>query len=129
MGPVNWVAVVLAAGVAALLGAVWHGPLFRTGRLIPQRGTATDNLGLTVAVMLVGTAMLGHNYARIGADTLALKPWLFWMQSGGIAIAFIIPALWLASVRAGTDIRSRLIESGFWLIAYLVIGTVFWALS
>jgi hypothetical protein len=129
MGPVNWVAVVLAAGVAALLGAVWHGPLFRTGRLIPQRGTATDNLGLTVAVMLVGTAMLGHNYARIGADTLALKPWLFWMQSGGIAIAFIIPALWLASARAGTDIRSRLIESGFWLIAYLVIGTVFWALS
>ncbi len=129
MGPVNWVAVVLAAGVAALLGALWHGPLFRTGRLIPQRGTAAANLGLTVFVMLIGTVMLGHNYARIGVDTLALKPWLYWMQSGGIAIAFIIPALWLASVRAGTDIRSRLIERGFWFVAYLAIGTVFWALS
>ena len=130
MGPVNWLAVVLASLLAMMIGIVWFGPMFKVVQPFVKDEPRRRSQGWIAGLFLfVSAAMLGHMYARIGGETLAAKPWLYWMQSGGIAIAFIIPALWLASVRAGTDIRSRLIESGFWFVAYLAIGTVFWALS
>lgn len=130
MGPVNWIAVVLAANLAVGVGIVWNGPLFRTGRpLLEGEGAGPKNYGVSVLVMLIGAVMLGHNFARIGEATLAAKPWLYFMQSGGIAIAFIVPALWLANLRQRVDLKGRLIDSGFWLAAYLAMGAVFWALG
>ena len=134
MGPVNWIAVVLAANLAVAVGIVWHGPLFRTGRPLLEGRVGDGNgkarsYGTVVLVMLIGAAMLGHNFARIGAPTLAAKPWLYAMQSGGIALAFIIPAIWLAQARLGANTRQRLIDSSFWLVAYLTMGATFWALE
>ncbi len=134
MGPINWLAVFLAANLAVAVGIVWNGPLFRTGRPLlggPLKGSgggASRNYGISVLVMLIGAAMLGHALARIGADRLAAKPWLYWMQSGGVGIAFVVPAVLLTHLRNGTDRRSALMDAGFWLAAYLAMGTVFWAL-
>jgi hypothetical protein len=129
MGPVNWLAVLLAAALALAIGIVWNGPLFRTGRqLLPGNARPTGNFALVGAVFLIGSAMLGHNFARIGSDTLAARPWLYFMQSGGIAVAFVIPAVWLTHLRSGTERRKRLLDCGFWLVAYLAMGLVFWAL-
>ncbi len=130
MGPVNWVAVILAANFAVALGIVWHGPLFRTGRpLLEGPGGMGKSYTVVVLVMLIGAAMLGHSFARIGAATLAAKPWLYFMQSGGIAIAFIIPAIWLTQARHAMPTAHRLIDCGYWLVAYLVMGATFWALA
>lgn len=129
MGPVNWLAVVLAANLAVAVGIVWHGPLFRTGRPMLEGDAPARSFTTVVVVMLIGATMLGHNFARIGAETLAAKPWLYFMQSGGIAIAFIIPALWIVHARQGTSARFRLIDCGYWLAAYLTMGATFWALS
>ena len=131
MGPVDWLAVILAANLAVAVGIVWHGPMFRTGRpLIEGPGSRpAKDYGSTVLVMLIGAAMLGHNYARIGGETLGARPWLYFMQSGGVALAFVIPALWLIYLRKGASLRERLLESGFWLAAYLAMGGVFWALA
>jgi hypothetical protein len=129
MGPVNWLAVLLASALALAVGLVWKGPLFRTGRqLLPGNSQPTANFAFSGAVFLIGAAMLGHNFARIGAETLAAKPWLYFMQSGGIAIAFVIPAVWLTHMRAGTPARERIVDCSFWLVAYLAMGAVFWAL-
>ena len=130
MGPVNWIAVILAANLAVAVGIVWHGPLFRTGRpLLEGPGGRGKSYLVVVVVMLLGAMMLGHNFARIGADTLHAKPWLYFMISGGIALFFIIPALWLASARHDAPSRERWLNSGFWLAAYLTMGAVFWALG
>ena len=134
MGPINWIAVVLAANLAVAAGIVWHGPLFRTGRplLGGRKGDGSRkarSYGVVVFVMLIGAAMLGHNFARIGAATLTAKPWLYAMQSGGVALAFVIPAIWLAQTRLGAKPRQRIIDCGFWLVAYLTMGATFWALS
>jgi len=129
MEPINWLAVILGANLAVAVGIVWHGPLFRTGRPLLEGGGRAKSFAAVVIVMLIGAVMLGHNYARIGAATLAAKPWLYFMQSGGIAIAFIIPAVWLIYARTGTDARYRLVDCGYWLAAYLTIGATFWALS
>ena len=130
MGPVNWLGVFLAAGMALAVGLVWNGPLFRTGKpLLAGEGQPKGKYGPVLLVMLVGAAMLGHNFARIGAETLSAKPWLYFMQSGGIAIAFVIPAVWLTHLRTGSERRLRMVDCGFWLVAYLAMGAVFWVLG
>ncbi|MGE3693335.1 MAG: DUF1761 domain-containing protein [Novosphingobium sp.] len=130
MGPINWIAVILAANLAVGVGIVWNGPLFRTGRaLLEGDGAGPKNYGVSVLIMVLGSAMLGHNFARIGAATLEAKPWLYFMQSGGIAIAFVIPATWLANSRQRVDLKGRFVDAGFWLAAYLAMGTVFWVLG
>lgn len=128
MGPVNWLAVVLAAALAVAVGIVWHGPIFRTGRqLIPDANRPSGNFWVVLLVMLIGSAMLGHNFARIGAETLAAKPWLYFMQTGGVALAFVVPAVWLTHARNATEPMRRIIDCAFWLVAYLAMGLVFWA--
>lgn len=131
MGPVNWLAVILAAAMAIVIGLVWHGPLFPTERvqLLPLTPKRRRHIGLAIAMFLLSSAMLGHSLARIGPATLAVKPWLYWMQSGGLAIAFVIPAVLLTHARNETEGRRRASDCGFWLIAYLAMGTVFWALG
>jgi hypothetical protein len=129
MGPVNWIAVILAANLAVAVGIVWNGPLFRTGRpLLEGPGGAGKSYLATVIVMLLGAVLLGHNFARIGTDVLAAKPWLYFMMSGGVALFFIAPATWLMSARNGASTRAQWIDAGFWLVAYLTMGAVFWAL-
>ena len=134
MGLADWLAVILAGNAAVAVGIVWHGPLFRTGRALIEGSPEEEvrsarSYGPMVLVMLIGAAMLGHSFARIGHATLAVKPWLYFMQSGGVALAFIIPAVWISHARSGMARRERLVDCGFWLAAYLTMGLVFWALS
>jgi hypothetical protein len=130
MGPVNWLAVVLAAIVAVVIGIVWNGQPFREGRqIVPGKSERAGNYAVVVVVFLVSSIMLGHNFARIGAETLAAKPWLYFMQTGGVAIAFVIPAVWLTEVRSRIEPMRRVLDCAFWLVAYLAMGFVFWALG
>lgn len=110
MGPVNWFAV----GLAGLAGAILL-------HLIEARQGGTRRLACLVLVMLVASAMLGHALARIGAERLSARPWLFLMQSGGLAAAFVVPALFLNGVKLPRALG--------WLAAYLAIGAVFWLLA
>jgi len=130
MGPVNWLAVVIAAALALGIGVVWSGPVLRSGRQFVS-GNAERASGFAVAgvVFLISAVMLGHNFARIGAETLALKPWLYFMQTGGVAIAFVIPSVWLTHLRNRTEPMRRVIDCAFWLLAYLAMGLVFWVLA
>lgn len=133
---INWLAVILSANLAMAIGFVWYGPLFGGARLFERvaeragrsEGPVRSMLG---AILLQGLSalLLGHMYARIGTATLDAKPWLYWMQSGGIALGFIVPALWISYSRQRLPLREALVDSGFWLTVYLAAGTVFWALS
>jgi hypothetical protein len=130
MGPVNWLAVVLASLLAVMIGFVWYGPMFNLAQPFMGDVSKRRRFSWTGGLLLfVSAAMLGHMYARIGGETLAAKPWLYWMQAGGIAAFFVIPAIWMTFYRLDADRRTRLVESGYYLVAYLAMGTVFWALG
>lgn len=134
MGPIDWLAVILAANLAVAVGIVWYGPVFRTGRSLlegpgPEGKRPVRNYGWAVAAMLIVAVMMGHNFARIGSETLSVKPWLYWMMSGGLALAIACPALFIGLARHGVGMRDRLIDCGFWIAAFLTMGTVFWALG
>lgn len=136
MGPVNWLAVVLAACAALAVSALWYGPLFGRARLeevgpggLGVRRAPGRTLAITTALLLVTAAMMGHMFARVGAVTLMVKPWLYFMMSGGLAIAFVIPALWVSYTHQRTGTRLALIDAGYWLAAYLTMGLVFFLLK
>ncbi len=130
MGPVNWLAVVLASLLAMMIGIVWFGPLFNVVQPFVKEEPKKRSQGWLAGLFLfVNSAMLGHMYARIGGETLAAKPWLYFMQAGGIAAAFVIPAIWMTYYRLAADRRTRLIESGYYLVAYLAMAGVFWLLG
>ncbi len=140
MGHINWLAVVLSANLAVAIGMVWYGPLFGGAPLFgrmtgdeARSGQGGSGVISTIAgavlLQAFSALMLGHNYARIGAAVLAAKPWLYWMQSGGVALAFILPALWISYARQRIARREALVDAGFWLVVYLAAGTVFWALG
>lgn len=136
MGSIDWLAVVLAAALAFGVGGLWYGPLFGRAKLeevgpggLAARRNPARTLGLTAALLLVSATMLGHNFARMTPETLAAKPWLFFMMSGGLAGAFVIPALWISYTHQRLSTRLALIDAGYWLTAYLAMGAAFWALS
>ena len=110
MGTVNWIAVVIAGLVAA---AVLH--------LIERREGGGRRLAFLTLVMLVAAVMLGHALARIGVEKLAVKPQLYFMQSGGLAGAFVVPALLVSGV--------KWLRALGWLAAYLAMGAVFYLLG
>lgn len=118
MGAIDWSGVALAALAAFAVLAL----AFRNA---PQvRSTAWIFAG--VALSLVPAVMLGHALARIGAEKLSAKPQLFFMQSGGLALAFVLPALWLTQLRDSAPRRQTVIDSLAFLIAYLAMGAAFW---
>lgn len=133
MGPVNWLAVILAANLAVAVGLVWYGPLFGGTPLLGKREKGGLGIvrgwGGAVLLQLVSAAMIGHNFARIGAETLGAKPWLYPMMSGGLALAFVVPAIWISYSRQGLPPREALVDGGFWIAVYLAMSAVFWALG
>lgn len=136
MGPVNWIAIVAAAVAASLLALAWFGPAFGqaktrkvAGGRIMTKAPPGRIAALTAILLLVTATMLGHMFARVGPDTLAAKPWLYFMMSGGLAIAFVIPALWISFSHIRVATRVALIDAGYWLAAYLTMGLAFYLLS
>lgn len=136
MGPVNWIAVVVAALTAGALALAWFGPAFgpaksrkvAAGRVM-TRARPERLAALSAILLLVTSTMLGHMFARVGAETLSAKPWLYFMMSGGLAIAFVIPALWISFSHIRVATRVALIDAGYWLAAYLAMGLVFYVLG
>ena len=126
----------LAALAAAIVAIVWYGPLFGRAKLegvgpgrLGGRSSPARTIALTGGLILLMATMMGHMFARVGAETLGAKPWLYFMMSGGLALTFVIPALWVSYTHIRVTTRVAFIDGGFWLVAYLTMGAAFWALG
>lgn len=136
MGPVNWAAVILATMAAGLAALIWYGPVLGRAKLravgpggLSGRRKPAATFAITIALLFLTATMMGHMFARVGAATLDAKPWLFFMMSGGLALFFVVPALWLSYAHQEMSPRLAAIDGGYWLVAYLAMGSVFWGLS
>ncbi|MXO62284.1 DUF1761 domain-containing protein [Qipengyuania oceanensis] len=119
MGPVNWIGVALAWLVAAALGVAFYGK-----RAMPKPPYWLH--GLAALLLVVSTVMVGHMLARVGAETLEAKPWLYFMMTGGLALTFIGPALVIGAIRHGRPVSAAFYDWAYWLCAYLAMGLAFW---
>ena len=128
MGPVDWIGVILAGVAAMAVAAGWYRMFGRhlamlagPGGLEVRRKPFTT-MAATFALVLVSAAMLGHMFARLSDPS---KWWLYPMMSGGVALFFVIPALWTNYLHQRNPRAIALIDAGFWLFAYLAMGLVF----
>lgn len=135
LGKVDWAGVMIAAVAAGGIALLWFGPAFGRFRLRQANGrklAARDKPEIAIAVsagmMIVTATMMGHMFARVGPETLRAKPWLFFMMSGGLALTFVIPALVVSFLHVRIPKRQLAIDAGFWLFAYLAMGSVFFLL-
>jgi len=136
MGPVNWLAVPLAALVAAGVAFLWYGPFFGRAKLegvgpgkLAARRRPARTIGVTAFAILLTATMMAHMFARVGAETLHAKPWLYFMMSGGLALTFVAPALWASYAHMRVSDRLALMDCGYWIAAYLGMGGTFWLLG
>jgi hypothetical protein len=114
MGPINWLAVVLSAVVAGALALPYY-------RLLGQKAPRLISL-----LALLGPAwMIGHNFARVGGATLAAKPWLYPMMSGGFALFIAVPLIVLLYDHQGLPLKASAVDAAYALLACLAMGGVF----
>lgn len=122
MGPVNWIAVLAAWLVAAALGVAFYGRAATPNRQPLRHAVAA-------VLLLLSATMMGHLFARTGAAVLDAKPWLYPMMSGGLALAFAGPAVFISYARRDLPQNAGWKDYGVWVLTYLAMGAVFWALG
>ena len=124
----HWLAVVIAAASAFVVGALWYGPLFgkawaKARGLSAARLSSNMPLILVLILQLFSAYILDHVIATYGLPDFSLSV----MISGGLALGFILPAIGVNYLFSRLPLRLYAIDAGYWLVAYSLMGAaIFW---
>ncbi|MBX7459594.1 DUF1761 domain-containing protein [Qipengyuania huizhouensis] len=126
---VNWLAVVLAALGGFLVGGIWYGPVMGKRWMLAVGKTADDlkninpvkTYGCTFLLALLASWTLAHTFASYAID---LSDFVKILTAFGVALGFIVPALWTNYLFQGAQRPLYWIDAGYWLIFYTVMGLV-----
>ena len=129
MGPMNWLAVVLATVVFFAVGAVWYSALFakawqREVGLSTEQLTGGRNMMLIMGTCLllefVVVLMLGHLFARIQPGDHAKM-----MMATGFGLAIMAPAIGINYLYQRRSLKLFLIDAGHFVVGMAAVGLVF----
>lgn len=125
----HWLGIIAAAVAGFAVGGVWYGPLFGKAWMAargftPESAKQGANMGLifglTFVLNLVAAVVLDHVFNTYGGPGLHLAM----MISGGVALGFIVPAIGVNYLFSRMTLRLFLIDSGYWLVIYTVMGAI-----
>lgn len=130
----HWLPIVLAALAGFLVGGLWYGPLFgkawMKARGITPESAAGANMplifGTTFLLNLVAAFMLDHLYATYDAP-VGLHHSL--VIAAIIGIGFIATSIGVNYLFSRQPRSLFLIDAGYWITIYLVMGAIFGLLS
>jgi hypothetical protein len=129
----NAIAIIAAALLGFAVGGLWYGPLFGKA-WAAARGLSAEQLsagnmpmifGLTFLLNLGSATALFHVFATVGAPDLGMAV----MVAGGIALGFIVPALGVNYLFSRQTLRLFLIDAGYWLVIYVLMGLALFFLA
>jgi hypothetical protein len=121
-------AVPLAAVLGFAVGGLWYGPIFGKAWMAARGITAEGArqganmaviFGLTFLLNLFSSAVLFHVMEHVGVDGIHTAL----MVAGGAAIGFIIPSMGVNYLFSRMTFKLFLIDAGYWLVIYLLMGT------
>ena len=126
----HWIAILVAGLIGFLIGGIWYGPLFgkawMAARGITKADTAGMNMplifGTTFLLNLFSALMLDHLYFTYDAP-VGLHHSL--VIAGIIAVGFIIPSMGVNYLFSRLSRGLFLIDAGYWLVVYLLMGAIF----
>lgn len=128
MEHVSFLATGLAALAGFMVGSLWYGPLFgkawqrETG--LTQEDLRGANMplifGLTFLINVFAALVLGYllkvtGFAGLGSGALA---------GGCLGLGFVVPALAVNYLFARKPLALFLIDAGYWVLIYAVMGAV-----
>lgn len=129
MGPLNWLAIVVATIAFFAVGAVWYTALF--GKAWQREvGLSTEQLsggrnmmaifGLCLLLEFIVVLMLGHLFARLQpSDHVKM------MMATGFALAIMTPAIGINYLYQRRSLKLFLIDAGHFIVGMTVVGLVF----
>ncbi len=132
--PIHWLAVIVAAVAGFVVGGLWYGPLFGKAwmaerGITPEAAKQGMNMplifGATFVLNLVASFVLDHVFGTYGHPPMGLSV----MISGGIALAFIATSIGVNYLFSRMSLKLFLIDAGYWLVIYCVMGALLAALS
>lgn len=126
---VHLLSILVAAVSGFLVGGLWYGPLFgkawQAARGLSDEAMKNANMpmifGLTFVLNLFSAFILDHTLSTYGAPGLNLSV----MISSGVALGFIVPAIGVNYLFSRQSLRLFMIDAGYWLVIYSVMGVVF----
>lgn len=129
MWDISWIAVILAAASGFAVGGLWYGPLFLKSW---QREAGISDadmqgrhpakvFGLAFLLQLFAAYILGHVLATYGNPPAATDI----MIAFGVALGFIVTSFGVNYLFAAKSMRLFLIDSGYWVVAYSLMGAIF----
>ena len=129
MGPLNWLAIVIATVVFFAVGTVWYSALFakawqREVGLGTEQLTGGRNMMLIMGTCLllefVVVLMLGHLFARIQPGNHAKM-----MMASGFGLAIMAPAIGINYLYQRRSLKLFLIDAGHFVVGMTAVGLVF----
>lgn len=126
---IHWLSILVAAVSGFLVGGLWYGPIFgkawQAARGLSDDAMKNANMpmifGLTFVLNLFSAFILDHTLSTYGAPGLNLSV----MISSGVALGFIVPAIGVNYLFSRQSLRLFMIDAGYWLVIYSVMGVVF----
>jgi hypothetical protein len=129
MWSISLLAVVVAALLGFAVGGLWYGPLFL--KTWQREAGITDAdmqkrhpawvFGGAFVLQLFAAYFMGHTFATYGN----LSPNATIQTALGIALAFIVTAFGVNYLFAGKSVKLWLIDSGYYLVTYSLMGAAF----
>ena len=125
---VHWLAVLVAGLSGFAVGGVWYGPLFLKPWLAAE-GKTKEEMGGGHPVKVFGFAflcnlfsafILDHVFGTYGNPPMGLSLAI----ASGVALGFVIPAYGVNYLFAGRKLALFVIDAGYWLVTYLVMGAL-----
>jgi hypothetical protein len=131
---IHWVAIIAAALAGFLVGGLWYGPLFgkawMKARGITRESAASANMpvifGTTFVLNLVAAFMLDHLYATYDTP-VGLHHSL--VIAAIIGVGFVATSIGVNYLFSRQPRSLFLIDAGYWITIYLVMGAIFGLLS
>jgi len=127
----HWLAILVAAVAGFAVGGIWYGPLFgkvwmAARGFTPESAKQNANMpmifGLTFLLNLVAAFMLDHLYSTYDSP-IGLHYSL--VITGIIGIGFIATSIGVNYLFSRMPRALFLIDAGYWIVIYLVMGAIF----
>lgn len=130
----HWLAILAAAVAGFVIGGLWYGPLFgkawMKARGITQEDAANANMplifGTTFVLNLIAAFMLDHLYQTYDAP-MGLHYSL--VVASIIGVGFITTSIGVNYLFSRLPRTLFLIDAGYWIVFYLVMGAIFGLLN
>ncbi len=125
---VNWLAVILAAAAGFVVGGLWYGPLMGKRWMAAvgiteqqiREGNMVKTYGFTFLLSLLASWTLAHVFATYPDLPFSIIV----LTAFGVALGFVVPALWTNYLFQGTKRSLFFIDAGYWLLFYAAMGIV-----